>query len=263
MSQHTATPSPDDVVARLRDASTVPDARFDTSAVLATVQRAQRRRRRRQAVVGVAAAGLLALTVVGPLHVPGVGTVTMPGGHQVRTVLGVVDPDTPAPAPGIDLEELLASFGVEPPSPEKMAAEVQSLQTHVFPVLDDLQATWYEDSECQIITYDRGTFSTDGTCGGRPGEQPFDDVARADLDRLLAAVDRSGVLTDELANASYGVDGEIWTVAFIRVGGGIEWVYQYLYSPDYEPPEFQTRLGPTSVTAIDGTDWYFEKAPND
>jgi hypothetical protein len=265
MSQHTAKPTPDDVVARLRDASAVPDVRFDTGAVLSTVQRAQRRRRRRQALVGVAAAGVLALTVAGPLRMPGVGTVTMPGGHELRTLLGVVDADAPAPPPGIDLNELLVRIGVEEPSPETMASEVERLQTEVFSVLLELQVTWYEsDSVCQIITYERGTFSDDGTCGGRPGEQPFDDVARADLDRLLAAVDRSGVPTDELANAAYGAGGrDIWMAGFLRAGGGIEWVYQYIYSPRSEPPEYQTALGPTTVTPIEGTDWYFEKAPND
>jgi hypothetical protein len=263
MTQHSTTPTPDDVVARLRGASAVPDARFDTGAVIAAVRRARRRRRRRQAVVGGAAAVLLAVTVAGPLRVPGVGTVTMPGGHQVRTLLGVVDADAPAPTPGIDLDELLASLRVEPPAPETMVADARSLQTHVFPVLDDVQATWYEDSECQIITYQRGTFSTDGTCGGRPAERPFDDVARADLDRLLAAVDRSGVPTDELTSATYGPDGEIRALGFLLAGGGIEWNYQYLYSPNQVPAEWESPLGPVTTTPIEGTDWYFEKAPND
>jgi hypothetical protein len=51
--------TPDDVVARLREASAAPDVRFDTPAVLATARRALRRRRRRQAFGGVVGAGLM------------------------------------------------------------------------------------------------------------------------------------------------------------------------------------------------------------
>jgi hypothetical protein len=84
-----------------------------------------------------------------------------------------------------------------------MAEEVASLQTHVLPLLEEIQPTWYEEASCDILEYPRGTFSDDGECGGRPAEQPFDDVAGADLDRLLDAVERSGVPTDELMSATY------------------------------------------------------------
>jgi hypothetical protein len=264
MSREPGSHAADDVVARLREgAHDVPHVRFDTNAVLATARRALRRRRRRQSVAGVAAAGLVALTVASPVHLPGVGTVTMPGGHQVRGVLGVEVPDGPAPAPGIDLSELLDNFAPRPPSAGKMAEEVANLQRHVLPVLEELRPTWYEESSCNILEYRRGTFSDDGDCGGRPGEQRFDDQARADLDRILDAVDRSGVPTDELMNATYAQDGSVLTAGFLRSGGGIKWNFAYLYSPGQRPREWETPLGPVTVTPIGSTGWWFEKAPND
>jgi hypothetical protein len=207
--------TPDDVVARLRDASAVPDVRFDTPAVLATARHALRRRRRRQTFVGAAAAGLLALTVAGPVHLPGGGVLAMPGGHQVRTWLGAEDPGEPAPAAGSGLGGPLGKFDAEP-SPEKMAEEVASLQTHVLPVLKELKATWYlEDDQCDSLQYPRGAFSDDGECEG----QPFDEVALADLDKILDAVDRSGVPTDRLLSATYAPDGTVESAEFHRSGG--------------------------------------------
>jgi hypothetical protein len=48
------------------------------------------------------------------------------------------------------------------------------------------------------LVYSRGAFSDDGKCAGRSEEQPFDAAARADLSRILAAVNRSAAPTDEL-----------------------------------------------------------------
>jgi hypothetical protein len=276
MSPRTDPHTPGEVVARLREAAhAVPDVRFDTPAVLATAQRALRRRRRRQTVAGLGAAGLLALTVAGPVHLPGVGTLTMPGSHQVRTVLGIEAPDAPAPAagfvldaptqtePGFNLGDLLSLFSSEPPAPKTMAEEVASLQADVLPVLEEIQPTWYEEEACAILEYPRGTFSEDGKCGGRPGEQRFDDVARADLERILDAVERSGVPTNELMSARYAADGTLEAAGFLRSGGGIQWNFAYLYSPDERPREWESDLGPVTVTRIGETDWWFEKSPND
>ena len=265
MSGETGSHATDDaVVARLRDAAhAVPRVQVDPAAVLTTAKRALRRRRRRQSVAGVLIAGLLALMATSPVHLPGVGTVTMPGGHQVRAVLGVGDPAGPARAPGIDLGELFAHLDFGQPSPERMAEEVANLQRYVLPVLEEIRPTWYEHSSCDILEYPRGTFSDDGACGGRPAERRFDDVARADLDRILDAVDRSGVPTDELMSAQYAPDGGVLAAGFLRSGGGIEWNFAYLYSPVGQPRERETALGPVTVTPIGNTGWWFEKAPND
>ena len=268
MSPRTGLDSPDDVVARLREAAhAVPDVRFDTPAVLATARRALRRRRRRQAVVGLVGAGLVALTVAGPVHLPGVGTFAMPGGHQVRVGLGVEDPDAPAPAAGFDLGELrewLAQFSSEPPSSETMAEEVAGLQEHFLPVLEDIRPTWYETNQgCDVLEYPRGTFSDDGECAGRPGELPFDGPARTDLDRLVAAVRDSGVPSEELRSASYTQARTVASASIARTGGGIEWNFSYLYSPESRPREWESALGPVTITPIGDSGWYFEQAPND
>jgi hypothetical protein len=64
--------------------------------------------------------------------------------------------------------------------------------------IEELKPTWHEEGPCDILEYPRGTFSDDGACGGHPAEQLFDDAARADLDRILDAVEQSGVPTKEL-----------------------------------------------------------------
>jgi hypothetical protein len=100
MSPHTGLHTPDDdVIARLHEASEIPDVQFDTPAVLAMARRVLRRRRRRQAFGAVIGAGLVAMTLAGPVHLAGVGSLTIPGSHQVRTLLGVEDPDAPLPPP--------------------------------------------------------------------------------------------------------------------------------------------------------------------
>ena len=201
--------------------------------------------------------------MAGPVHLPGVGTLTMPGGHQVRTVLGVEDPDAPAPAAGIDLGELLGPFTSEPPSPETMAEEVASLRATSCPFSRSSGPPGTRKTACDILEYPRGTFSDDGTCGGRPAEQPFDDAARADLDRILDAVKHSGVPTDELMGATYAADGTVESAGFLRSGGGIEWNFAYLYSPDERPTQWESPLGPVTITPIADTGWWFEKSPND
>jgi hypothetical protein len=66
MSPHTGLHTPDDdVIARLHEASEIPDVQFDTPAVLAMARRVLRRRRRRQAFGAVIGAGLVAMTLAG------------------------------------------------------------------------------------------------------------------------------------------------------------------------------------------------------
>jgi hypothetical protein len=197
----------------------------------------------------------------------------MPGSHEVRIMLGVEQPDAPALArPGldqdgvVDQDGLFGLFGVlsSEPSRETMAKEVVRLQAHVVPVLEELHPTWYEvAAACDILEYPRGVFSEDGTCGGRPGERPFDDVARADLDRIIEAIERSGVPTDELMTARYAPDGSVEAVGLVRSGGGIAWNFAYLYSPEEKPPEWESTLGPVTLTRIGDTGWWFEKSPDD
>jgi hypothetical protein len=94
-----------DVLARLRaGADRVEERRFDTHAVLARSRRALRRRRARQAIGActTAAAVTLSLAVAGPVPVPGLGDVTLPGGEQLRELFGLGDPSAcEAPEPTV------------------------------------------------------------------------------------------------------------------------------------------------------------------
>ena len=53
------------------------------------------------------------------------------------------------------------------------------------------------------------------------------------------------------------------TASIARTGGGIEWIFSYLYSPASRPREWESALGPVTITQIGDSDWYFEQAPND
>lgn len=85
-----------DVLARLRaGADTVEEHQFDAQAVLTGSRRALRRRRSWQAVGACTTAAVVAysLALAGPVPVPGLGDVTLPGSEQVRELLGIADAD--------------------------------------------------------------------------------------------------------------------------------------------------------------------------
>lgn len=85
-----------DVLARLRaGADTVEEHRFDAQAVLAGSRHALRRRRSWQAVGActTAAAVAFSLALAGPVPVPGLGDVTLPGSEQMRELLGISEAD--------------------------------------------------------------------------------------------------------------------------------------------------------------------------
>ena len=168
MSSQTGPHTPDDVVARLREAPCRSRRAVRHSAVLATARRALRRRRRRQSFAGVVGAGLLALTLAGPVHLAGVGTVTIPGGHQVRSLLGIEDPTGPPrrrhrPGGAARDSSTPAAVGRDDGRGGRGPAR------DVLPVLEELRPTWYEEGPCDILEYPRGTFSDDGDMRRAPG----------------------------------------------------------------------------------------------
>jgi hypothetical protein len=85
-----------DVLARLRaGADTVEEHQFDAQAVLVGSRRALRRRRSWQAAGACTTAAVVAfsLALAGPVPVPGLGDVTLPGSEEVRELLGIADVD--------------------------------------------------------------------------------------------------------------------------------------------------------------------------
>ena len=80
------------VVARLQaGAEQVEDHEFDAGQVLSESRRALRRRRSWQAVAActTAAAVTFSLALAGPVPVPGLGDVTMPGSEEIRELFGL------------------------------------------------------------------------------------------------------------------------------------------------------------------------------
>ncbi len=92
-----------DVLARLRAGADQAEERdFDAYQVLAGSRRALRRRRSWQAAGActTAAAVTFALALAGPVPVPGLGDVTLPGSEQVRELFGLAEaPECAVPEP--------------------------------------------------------------------------------------------------------------------------------------------------------------------
>jgi hypothetical protein len=200
------------VVAYLRGrAPGLPTALFDAGAITSRARGALRRRRVRNLVAAVAGAATvyLALALVGPQSVPGVGTVSIPGGNAVRALAR-------------DL-----GWG-QPPGPDQWPADVDRLQWGVLPVVEQLGLSYYMPGPpCRVLDYPGGAYRDgDQDCKDRV---PFDATARADFNQVTAAVERSGVAVERI----------------VRVGGGIyvqlkdnSWQYnwEYAYLPDVTSP---------------------------
>jgi hypothetical protein len=139
-------------------------------------------------------------------------------------------------------------------APAELAGETARLQREVLPVLAELQVTWFEKGPCALLADRRGMFTTDGTCaGGREGERTFDTTARADLDRILAALARTGVATKDRATAIYDADGTLSTAGFSLTD-----TTSYLYSPSHPPSEWDSPLGRVKQRPISTPGWYLQ-----
>ena len=122
-----------DVLARLRAGSdTVEERQFDAHEVLAGSRRALRRRRSWQAVGACTTAALVAfsLAVAGPVPVPGLGDVTLPGSEEVRELLGLAEAD----ASGCEVPEPAVRRTPEPETPANMRPRVTYHLTDARPL---------------------------------------------------------------------------------------------------------------------------------
>lgn len=153
----------------------------------------------------------------------------------------------------------------EAPSATQQAAEVAALQTHVLPVVKNLKVTWYlnEGMRGGSINWKRGNFSTDRAHSREDGFQLFDDETAVTYKQFAQAISASGVPTNRLAEAKFADDGTLRFASFQRRGGGITYVFTYIYSPGAKPPEWQSKLGPVVLTRIGDSDWWFEQSPDD
>lgn len=156
--------------------------------------------------------------------------------------------------------------GFEPPPPaERMATEVSALETHVLPVVGELRASWYlREITCGSIVWSRGAFTSDGRgCEPGDGAARFDPPSRAAFDRVTGAIEASRVPVTRLYEATYDAEGRVVAAAFGRRGGGLRYVYRYLYSRAGPPSAWTSPLGPVTLTRIGATAWWFEQSPDD
>ncbi len=207
------------LVAYLREqAPGLPAIRFDAGAVTAHahgVLRRQRRRRLRNGsvITASAAAVYLALALIGPVPVPGVGPVSVPGSHAIRAAI-----DDMIPA--------------RPPGPDDWSGDVDRLESEVLPVVQRLGVDYYlleAGPPCRILEYPRGNFR-DGASDCRD-LVPFDAQARADFDEVTAAVERCGVAVERIVRhrgvISIPLEDSSW-----------QYTWEYVYLDDVgTPPE--------------------------
>jgi len=160
---------------------------------------------------------------------------------------------------------LLESASTSPPSAQQQSEEVAALQTHVLPLVKNLRVTWYlnEGLLGGSINWKRGAFSTDRARARDEGFQVFDDETTRAYKQFADAISASGVACDRLNESRLADDGAVRFASFQRRGGGITYVFTYIYSPGTRPPDWKSTLGPVVLTRIGNSDWWFEQSPDD
>lgn len=148
-----------------------------------------------------------------------------------------------------------------PPSAQQQSEEVVALQAHVLPLVQELGVTHYlnEGFRGGSLNWKRGNYSI-----GRDDQyQMFDDATSTAYKQLGQAISESGVATNRLYEAQFMEDGTLGLASFRRRGGGIKYIFKYIYSPGARPPEWTSALGPVILTRIGNSDWWFEQSPDD
>ncbi|GIG01103.1 hypothetical protein [Catellatospora citrea] len=247
-------PDDDDVVARLRaDAPGYPKTGPDAGRTLAAARRALGRSRRRRALGGVATvvAALVGLTAVGPIELPGIGTLAMPFG-----------PNTDAPP----------DQGDPPVYPrERMLHDVAALELQVLPVTEHLGLTSYLDEPaawgrpaCRVFTWSHGAFRDRNSDCANPDdpEPPFDTASDTAFAQVSDAIETSGVDVDRIDNGRWGPG-----TSFHLRDNSWRWNWYYSYvpgTPSDAPAEERTEtgLGVRRQVHVSG-DWWFVVEPDD
>ena len=146
------------------------------------------------------------------------------------------------------------------PSDDERLGQIDRLEVTVLPVVQDLQVEYYmNEAGCINLTYPRGDF-VDGDpehCGGSTDDpDPFDEVARADHERITAALEASGTPVERIGG-KYSTDGRTLSVWF-QSGKGAPFATSW--SLEYDP-DHETTAGPDGMvtnTPVEGkVDWWF------
>lgn len=231
------------LVAYLRDqAPDLPAIRFDARAVTAHahgVLRRQRRRRLRNGsvITASAAAVYLALALIGPVPVPGVGPVSVPGSHAIRAAINDIIP-------------------ARPPGPDDWPGDVDRLESEVLPVVQRLRVDYYlyeARLPCRVLDYPRGNYRDGSTeCSDLV---PFDAQARTDFDEVHAAVERTGVAVDRIVRNN-GV------ISISLKDSSWQYNWEYVYLPGGQSPPGIAFPEEEQWTHVRG-DWWFHRAHDD
>ena len=145
------------------------------------------------------------------------------------------------------------------PSEEEQLRQITNLETTALPIVEELRVEYYMDQEgCTILTYERGDF-VDGEpdCGGTTSTPVrFDGVARADLERLRAALQASETPV-ERAGGTFSDDGGRRIIWFSSSRGAPMGTVWYL---EYDPGGAHS-AGSQGIVTLDPipgkADWWF------
>lgn len=146
------------------------------------------------------------------------------------------------------------------PTEAEKAEQIERLEATVMPVIGDLQVEYFMDlPDCAGLTYPRGDF-IDGdpeNCGGSTTSPvQFDKIARADHERIKAALEASGTPIERVGGR-YSSEGSVQDAWFMSTHGA---PFATSWSLEYEPGNRRTagKVGMVTLTPIKGKpDWWF------
>lgn len=146
---------------------------------------------------------------------------------------------------------LAAGACADPPGPDEWQDDVGRLDSEVLPVVEALGFSLYllAPGPCRILDYRRGNYRD----GGAACKEvvPFDAEARADFDRVTAAVERSGVVVERIVRQNGAVHVRVLDSSW-------QYNWAYVYGPDSKSPPKPTRPE-EQWTHITGRWWFFRE----
>ncbi|MGQ0849864.1 MAG: hypothetical protein ACT4OP_12280 [Actinomycetota bacterium] len=146
------------------------------------------------------------------------------------------------------------------PTDVELAQQVERLETTLLPVVEGLQVEYFIDEPgCANLTYPRGDF-VDGSpdsCGGSTSHPVlFDDIARADHERIKAALEASQTPIERVGGRFFsdGRTRSIWFMSNYGAPFATSWSLEY----DPEGTRSAGTFGMVTLTPIEGEyDWWF------
>ncbi len=139
------------------------------------------------------------------------------------------------------------------PSDAEKSEQIARLEATVLPVIEDLKIEYFMDESGRAnLTYPRGDF-IDGDCSGSSDNPaPFDDIARADHERIKAALEASGTPIERVGGRFFG-DGRVRDAWFMSDKGA---PFATSWSLEFDPEGTRSagRQGIVTLTPVEGED---------